>query len=275
MAACALGQTEGGRLFAAAMMYAMSARRFVSITLAVFLVLGAATTPECAAQNAGVKRPDGGDRVIAIDVLLLPDAKMAEAAIAANSRLRKNYPAGYTLGHAQVAHITLAQRYVREKDLPAMNAAVAKVCERAKPLQWKLQATGTGNGVWSGLAITYINVERTKQLDRFQAEIVKAVEPFAVRGGTSAAFSTSKELPKIQDDIVQYVETFVPKASGEKFSPHVTFGVAKVDFVNRMKSEPFRKFVFKVRAVATYQLGNFGTAQKKLWEWHTADTIAE
>jgi hypothetical protein len=241
-------------------LFILTASATVSLWSAIHFEAGAA-------DDLSAARSENDDKIIAIDVLLEPDAKMASAAIAANARLRGNYPAGYTLGTAQVPHITLVQRYVREKDLPAMNAAVAKVCERANPLDWTLQAVGIGNGVWSGLAIAYINVERTNALDQFQVDIVKAVEPFAVTGGTADAFAKNKELPNIQADIVEYVETFVPKASGEKFNPHVTFGVAHVNFVNSMKAEPFEKFSFMPRGVAAYQLGNYGTVQNKLWEW--------
>ena len=69
------------------------------------------------------------DRVIAIDVLLLPDATMVDKAKEANALLRTNYAAGYTLGGDQTAHISLVHRYVHEKDLPAIEAAVAKVSE--------------------------------------------------------------------------------------------------------------------------------------------------
>ena len=208
------------------------------------------------------------DRVIAIDVLLLPDAKMLEKAKAANAKLRGNYPEGYTLGAEQAAHISLVHRYVREKDLPAVEAAVAKVAAKERPLDWELTATGFGSGMWTGLAITVISVENTPDMSRLGAEIVEAVEPFAVAEGTAAAFSTSKELPKIEPEVVSYVSKFVPNASGEKFKPHVTVGVAHEDFVDNLKAEPFEKYSFKAAGIAIYQLGSFGTAQKKLWEWN-------
>jgi heat shock protein HslJ len=117
------------------------------------------------------------------------------------------------------------------------------------------------------VAITSIVVERTPELDRLQQAIVRAVEPFAVSDGRAAAFSRSKQLPRIDDDIVEYVKVFVPKASGENFKPHVTVGVAHEDFVKQMQAEPFERFAFQPAGLAIYQLGNFGTAQKKLWEW--------
>ena len=75
-------------------------------------------------------------------------------------------------------------------------------------------------------------------------------------------------MPKIDKEIIDYVGNFVAKSSGKNYNPHVTIGVAHEDFVKRLKAEPIEKFSFKPTGVAIYQLGNFGTAQKKLWEWH-------
>jgi hypothetical protein len=205
--------------------------------------------------------------VIAIDVLLEPDATMVAKAAAANARLRENYPKGYTLGSEQVAHISLVHRYVRERDLPAIESGVARALAKDNLREWELTATGYAYSKWAGVAITSIAVERTPKLTWLQKVIVEAVEPFAVKGGTAAAFSTSRELPKIDSEIITYVEEFVPNAIADKFSPHVTIGVAHEDFVKKLKSEPFSKFTFKSKGVAAYQLGSFGTAQKKLWEW--------
>jgi 2'-5' RNA ligase len=238
---------------------------------AVYCILAVVAVVSGAAQGAESVSPrdDAANRILAIDIALEPDAKMYKAAVAANARLRENYPAGYTLGKEQAPHITIVQRYVRARDLDAIHEAVSKVCERHKPLKWELTATGVGYGVWSGLAITYINVEPIAKLKEFQQAIVEAVEPFAAPAGTAAAFSTTAELPKIQNDIIEYVKTFVPNASGEKYNPHVTFGVAREDYVEQMRTKPFEKFTFNCIGVADYQLGNFGTAQKKLWQWKT------
>src|SRR4051794_35780659 len=146
----------------------------------------------CALYSGANAKPED-DRVIAIDVLLLPDPTMVERANQANAELRANYPAGYQLGADQTAHITLVHRYVHEKDLPAIEAAVSKVSEQASPLDWELTASGYRYGVWSNVAITNISIDRTPNLDRYQEAIVAAVEPFAVKKGTASAFSTTKE----------------------------------------------------------------------------------
>ncbi len=67
--------------------------------------------------------------------------------------------------------------------------------------------------------------------------------------------------------LIDYVSTFVPKASGEHFNPHVTTGVAARVYLDQMLSEPFTPFTFSPTGAAVYQLGPFGTAAKKLKEW--------
>lgn len=230
------------------------------------LVLSVCLLVVCAISANLAAAPPDGDRVIAIDVLLVPDATMVSKAEAANALLRENYPKGYTLGPEQVAHITLVHRYVRERDLKAIESAVSKVVAAAKPLNWQLTAPGYAYAMWTGLAITSIGVERTPKLDQLQEDIVKAVEPFTVADGSAAAFHTSRELPKIEPEIVSYVAKFVPNSSGKKYNPHVTIGVAHEDFVKDLKAKAFDKFTFKPAGVAIYQLGSFGTAQKKIWE---------
>ncbi len=207
------------------------------------------------------------DRVMAIDVLLVPDATMVAMAHAANAKLRVNYSRGYTLGRNQVAHISLVHRYVREKDLPAIETALKRLLARQDPTDWTLTANGYAYAIWADVAITNIAIEHTPKLDKFERDVVKAVEPFAVRGGTKTVFHTTHELPTIDNEIIDYVENFTTKSAGPKYKPHVTIGVAHEDFVKQLKAAPFKKFSFKPAGVAIYQLGNFGTAQKKLWEW--------
>ncbi len=49
--------------------------------------------------------------------------------------------------------------------------------------------------------------------------------------------------------------------------PHVTTGVALREYLDQMLAEPFEGFTFSPAGAAVYQLGQFGTAAKKLKEW--------
>lgn len=52
----------------------------------------------------------------------------------------------------------------------------------------QLKAHDINYVMWSGVAVTVYVVERTPALMRLHEEVIKAVEPFSVSGGTGAAF---------------------------------------------------------------------------------------
>ena len=235
------------------------------ILAAACLLLGVAVAQPSAAQQPA------GDKLIAIDVLLQPDQKMVARANAINARLRGNYPEGYSLDATHAPHVTMLQRFIRARDLDAVTAAITKVLATEHPEALELKAAGLLSDMWNGVALTAIVVERTPELMRLQQKVADAVAPFAASGGTEAAFI---ETPK-GADIVPYVESFVPKASGAKYFPHVTAGVATEAFVKQLKAEPFEAFTFKPAGVAIYQLGNFGTASKRLWQAPSGTPVRE
>lgn len=75
-------------------------------------------------------------------------------------------------------------------------------------------------------------------------------------------------LAHAEDELISYVTDFMPEASGDNFNPHVTTGVGTVDYLDQMLTERFDPFSFAVVGAALYQLGTYGTAQKRL------DTLA-
>ena len=204
----------------------------------------------------------GDDKLIAIDVLLEPDQTMIGKAKAVNARLRKDFPAGYQLDASHAPHITLLQRFVRARDFDAVTASLAKVLATEQVTEMPLRATGYDYAVWGGRAVTVIIVERTPELMRLHQKVIDAVAPFSVSDGTATAFVGTG----INPETIGWVKTFVPKSSGENYMPHVTAGVANEAFAKRMKAEPFKAFTFRADRVAIYQLGNFGTAAKVLWQ---------
>jgi len=209
------------------------------------------------------------NKLIAIDILLEPDQTMVGKSRAVNARLRENFPAGYELDASHAPHVTLLQRFVRAKDFDAVTAALTKVLVAERPTELRLKAKGYDYVIWGGHAVTVFIVERTPELMHLHQKVIDAVSPFSVSGGAAAAFVGTE----INTETIGWVETFVPKSSGENYVPHVTLGVANEDFVKRMKAEPFEAFTFKADEVAVYQLGNFGTAAKMLWQNQTSDPL--
>ena len=205
--------------------------------------------------------------VTAIDILLEPDATMLQHAEAVNARLLKVYPQGFALDAAHRPHITMIQRFVRTADLDKVYAAAGQVLARANVTAMKLEAFKYYYMPSQDIGLSGIVAKPTPELLKLQADLIAAVTPFTVETGTSAAFVTTPDDPVIDPFLIQYVSAFVPKASGEHFNPHVTTGVALREYLDKMLAEPFESFTFSPAGAAVYQLGQFGTASKKLKEW--------
>ena len=110
-------------------------------------------------------------------------------------------------------------------------------------------------------------VEPTAYLIRYQQKLIDAVAPFTVKTGTAAAFVTTKEDPDINQPTIDYVASFVPDGTGDKFNPHVTIGIAPQDYLKNMLDEKFEAFTFSPVGASVYHLGNFGTARTQLKNW--------
>jgi hypothetical protein len=205
--------------------------------------------------------------VTAIDILLEPDATMLQHSEANNARLLAVFPKGFALVAAHRPHITIVQRYVRTADLDRVYAAVGKVLTSENVTGMKLEAFKYYYIPSKTVGLAGIVARPTPELLKLQQDVIAAVTPFTVETGTSAAFVTTPDDPVIDPLLIEYVSTFVPKASGEHFNPHVTTGVASREYLDKMLAEPFQPFTFSPADAAVYQLGQFGTAAKQLKEW--------
>lgn len=205
--------------------------------------------------------------IMAINIALDPDATMIQHAEAANARLLKVYPKGFALDASHKPHITILQRYVCMENLKKIYAAADKVLASEKVADWKLKASKYYFTPWKNMGLGGIVVEPTDDLLKLQQKLIDAVAPFTVKTGTAEAYVTTPEDPDINQTTIDYVAAFVPKETGKNFNPHVTIGIASQDYLKEMLAEPFDVFTFSPAGVSVYQLGNFGTARKKLKEW--------
>jgi hypothetical protein len=205
--------------------------------------------------------------VTAIDILLKPDAAMLQHSAANNARLLKVFPKGFSLDAAHRPHVTIVQRYVRTADLDKVYAAVGKTLASHNVTALKLDAFKYYYIPSGPIGLAGIVARPTAELLKLQEDVIAAVSPFAVESGTSDAFFTTPDDPIIDPLLIEYVSTFVPKASGENYNPHVTTGVAPREYLDQMLAEPFEPFSFTPVGAAVYQIGQFGTAAKKLKEW--------
>jgi 2'-5' RNA ligase/phosphoglycolate phosphatase-like HAD superfamily hydrolase len=206
--------------------------------------------------------------LIAINVLLDPDAATVERARAVNARLREDYPEGFALDADHAPHITLLQRFVRTSDLDEVAKAVAQVLRTEPSMKWESHAIGYYALADKDLRLVGIVIEPTEDLRRLQQRIIDAVAPFAVEKGTGEAFAPRLDGGAIGQPTVDYVNTFVELRTGMSYHPHLTVGIGTRDFVDALKAEPFEAFTVRAVSVSLYQVGDYGVAQRKLYDLH-------
>ena len=202
--------------------------------------------------------------ITAIDILLEPDATMLQKAEATNARLLKAFPKGFALDETHRPHVTVIQRFVRTADLDKVYAAANKVLAQSNIKDMRLEAFKYFYIPTGEIGLAGILAKPTPELLKLQTDLLAAVAPYTVETGDSAAFVTTPHDPVIDPVLIAYVATFSLNGSGEKYSPHVTTGVALKPDLNKMLAEPFEAFSFSPAGVAVYQLGQFGVAARKL-----------
>lgn len=180
--------------------------RNLNVLAALVMGLGA---PLAHAGTSGAQE----NSVTAIDIALEPDATMIQHAEAANARLLKVFPKGFSLDATHHPHISILQRYVRTADLDKVYAAAGKVLADEKVTSWKLKAFKYYYIPWKDIGLGDIVVEPTDDLLRLQQELIDAVAPFTEKTGTAAAYVTTPEDPEINQPTIDYVAAFVPEAT--------------------------------------------------------------
>jgi len=240
------------------------------IILTVLLSLAVLSSGVRHYQTTGHENHSKYDDLLAIDVLLEPGPAVAKEAHKANAGLLKNYPQGFALDESHKPHITLAQRYIRAADLPAVTTVISKLFSEARLQELKLKAQGYHTNAKSGIGFCVMAISVTPALAKLQQDVVDALQPYSIPGGTAAAFVQNENRIPIDSITVNYVNRFVPDYSGEKFSPHISIGFANADYLQQLMKSSFKVITFTPAAAAIYHLGDFGTARKELWRSKSA-----
>jgi hypothetical protein len=203
---------------------------------------------------------------IGIDILLNPDQTMLDSAKAYNELMRKNYsgPGSFSLDATHTPHVSVLQCFIEKTNLDKVIAAVDKVVRSVQPTKDKLTTKGFYFIPDKTLGLAGITISTTPELLNYQAKIIEAVKPFIVKG-TDAAFVQNANGRPIVAGLTDYVNAFIPDHSGPKFLPHVTIGLAQQTFLKELKAKPYHKFTFGIVSASIYHLGDYGTAQVRLW----------
>ena len=207
--------------------------------------------------------------VTAINVLIEPDEAARSRARDLNARLRKTMPEGFAFDATHAPHITVLQRYVRTPELDNVMDAVDAVVAGADLTALELHATTIAHAEWDtpGTGMASLLLGRDPRLLALQGRLIAAVTPFASPKGTGEAFATDPDEPGINSTTIAYVARFVPEHCASNYEAHLSIGLGRRGDLEAVEAEPFEPFDVRAEAAAVFQLGNDGTARRRLRTW--------
>lgn len=202
--------------------------------------------------------------VLAIDVLLTLPADVYDQAIQLNRAILEKNPDNLTLDENHIPHITLLQCYIVESDIPKVEQLLTGLYKTIKKdslfaneLQYNKDKTES---------FASIGIEKSKALMTLHKKTIALLEPYIITKGTQEAYVQNADGTPIDQFTIDYVPKFVSHYSYDNFNPHISLGVAKTTLLDSLEQNTFRATKFQATGVSVYQLGNYGTARKLLWE---------
>lgn len=201
---------------------------------------------------------------IAIDVLLTLPKDVYDQAIQLNRAILENNPNNFTLDDHHIPHITLLQCYVQENDLPKIKQVLNGLFKTIKNdtlwadhLQYNKDKTES---------FASIGIKKSESLMALHKKSIALLEPYMISNGSQEAYVQNADGTPIDDFTIAYVPKFVSDHSYGNYNPHISLGVAETSVLDSLEQYGFRAMKFQVSSIGVYQLGNFGTARKLLWQ---------
>lgn len=204
------------------------------------------------------------DRTLAIGVLLTVPDEIYQQSIQLNHEILKNTPDNITLNAQHIPHITLLQCYVNENNLSKIEKELEglyKWIEQHSLLADELQYTKDKSESFAS-----IGIERSEALMTLHKKTIKLLKPYILTEGTQEAYVQNPNGTPIDVFTLAYVPKFVNDHSYENYNPHISLGVASTSLLDSLAQHQFRDMKFQAKTIGIYQLGAFGTAQKRIWE---------
>lgn len=207
--------------------------------------------------------------LVAINVLLDPDAATVAVAEGWNARLREAEPRGFALDADHSPHITLVQAFVRAAELDTLASALCQTLSAEPPPPCPSQATGLYHLSDGTRGLMGLVIAPTEALRTLQQRLLSALAPFIVAEGSSDAFAPRPDGQPVSAPTLAYVSDYVSSRTGDAYHPHLTLGIGPLELVASLEAEPFSPFPVQPVSISLYQLGEYGVAQRKLHHLHT------
>ena len=203
------------------------------------------------------------EKIVGIDVLLTLPKEMHEQAVKLNQAIVKENQNNFSFDDTHVPHITLLQGYISEKDLSTIQQKLKGLYQTIE--NNTLRAEGLQYSRENAESFSSIGIAKSEWLVALHKKTIALLEPYLVKNGSEASFVPNENGKPIDQFTMEYVPNFINDHSYEHYNPHISLGVAKTVLLDSL-NQNFTPIQFNATSVSLYQLGDFGTARKMLWQ---------
>ena len=188
--------------------------------------------------------------LLALDVAILPPPDVSSRAIALSASLEDERSQGLGVGAEHLAHVTVAQLFVRESEIEAAFERITNAVADRPPMRLLVTGGGqSGHTVW-------MTIERSPDLLALHERLMDALRGVERQSGSATAFFEGDA--RVGD--VTWVTGYRLKSSLEQYTPHITLGHASA-------APGIEPFAFDASTVAACHLGRFCTCRRVLRRW--------
>lgn len=195
------------------------------------------------------------------DIVLIPEQRLALAAIKTSEELRK-FGTLFTLdGKTFFPHVSLYMLQLKEADLEKVFALLGKIAGDTPTITGSPKLFGSHNN--------YIDVEydKTTEIARLQMDVVEVLNPIR----DCLRDKDKERLPTATEEEKNAILKYGYRSVGKLFEPHLTFTRFKDPQPDAKNSLPdMKKFDGRFLEMGIYEMGDNGTCVHEIKKWQLA-----
>ncbi len=162
----------------------------------------------------------------AVDVVLLPSKEMMGEAIRLSGEIGKRFSGGFVLNEVDcLPHISLAMGSIAEEEIPAVRPLLEEIASRFVPIETPVLGLQVGT-LPNGKSVSTLRLETTPLLQLLHETVMNRVLPLMTHDALPEWFAPP--FP-IEPGAVDWVNRYPEEASFERFSPHMTLGLGRLE----------------------------------------------
>ncbi|MCL4392211.1 2'-5' RNA ligase family protein [Patescibacteria group bacterium] len=190
---------------------------------------------------------------LAVDIALLPSEEMTDFVIGLNKAVAGENADKMILNTADcLPHCTLSMGFIDRENLEKVTDKLQMISEQFSAFHLVSDGLDFGK-MSSGYEIVALHIQKQSDIQQLHEMITNELPPYLSSEGSGNDFHKPQ-----RDEVLSYIKNFKAVASFEKYNPHITIGLGKLENIKL-------PITFTADKLALCHLGDNYTCAKILW----------